>query len=471
MSKDPFFERKGWKTSLGFYFAVLFSSFGIINIWRFPYIVTNNGGGAFLFVYFMVAAVLGSCFVMAELMLGKMSQRSLWQALDRWTRDKVALEAPRALWKKSFYKILRRTGETTMIVSFMIAAYYTVISGWVLGYLVNHVISLLAPASLKVTFDMNEDNFFTQFTFSVIHLLICCFYVRRGIRRGLERMAYIVAPVFLILLFFLCFQSLTLPNAMDSLRFLLYPDFTKITASALAQAIGHMVLSLGLGLGTMMTFGSYFTPTRDITSAGSRVVMFSIAISVLSTLIVCPMVLGANYAVFGPKLLFQTLPQLILKFPEGDIFLAVFYLMLYLSSLVASTGLLESIVANLSDRWRWERRISLKVCAMTILFLILFPLLSSTLLRHYRWLGGISLLESLDSLLVDYLLPVLALVVSLAALFLLPNKAVRREFAATEIDQEFSHFFPIWRLVILWVAPILVGGALIMRIVGEVIKL
>jgi len=466
MSRDPFFERKGWGTSLGFYFAVLFSSFGLINIWRFPYIVTNNGGGAFLFVYFMVAAVLGSCFVMAELMLGKMSQRGLWQALDRWTRDRVALEAPRALWKKSFYKVLRRTGEATMIVSFMIAAYYAVISGWVLGYLVNHVISLLAPKSFDMRFEMSEDGFFTQFFFSVVHLGLCCLYVRRGIRRGLERMAYIVAPIFLILLFFLCFQSLTLPNAMDSLRFLLYPDFTKITASALDQAIGHMVLSLGLGLGTMMTFGSYFSPNRDITSSGSKVVMFSIGVSVISVLIVCPMVLGANYAVFGPKLLFQTLPQLILKFPEGGIFLTVFYLMLYLSSLVASTGLLESMVANLSDKWRWDRAISLKICATVILFLMLFPLFSSSFLRHFRWLGGMSLLESLDGLLVDYLLPILAVTVSLAALFLLPTKSVQREFAATEIEQEISHFFPIWRAIILWVAPIVVLSALILRILG-----
>src|SRR5690606_29094545 len=122
------------------------------------------------------------------------------------------------------------------------------------------------------------------------------------------------------------------------------------TYASLSQAMGHMVLSLGLGLGTMTTFGSYLKTRDDVTASGSKIMTVSVVMSVLSVVLICPMVFGAPYAVFGPKLLFQTLPQLILKFPGGNYVLIGFYLTLYLSSVLVTIGLLESLVSNFSGR-------------------------------------------------------------------------------------------------------------------------
>jgi NSS family neurotransmitter:Na+ symporter len=467
---DPFFERRSSKTSMGFYMAVLCSTFGIINLWRFPHIVIQNGGGAFLYVYFFIAAIVGSCFVMAELLIGKMAQKSLWVSLDRWTKERIALNPKLSFSKKTFYLILRRLSEGTILACMLVGAYYTVISSWVLNYFSNFALSLAWPTyfSAKMT-DASEDDFWTQFAFAVVHLAICYYLVRRrgylGVSRTLERVATVVAPVFLGLLLFLCFQSLTLPSAADAIRFLLYPDFTQVTYASLNQAIGHVILSLGLGLGVMSTFGSYFKSDRDITASGSKVMSFSVVMAVISVLIICPMVLGAPYAVFGPKLLFQTLPQLILKFPEGEYFLLAFYGTLYLSALIVSVGILDSLVTNFTDRWQWAQTKALNVCMGAFVGLMVFPLLASTLWRHFRWMGGVSLLETADTILVNYILPILALSLALSALFILPSKLVKREFVGPEIDQEISQFFPIWRVVILWVAPLMILLSFLLRLI------
>jgi neurotransmitter:Na+ symporter, NSS family len=468
-SEDPFFERRGTKTSMGFYLAVLVSSFGIINLWRFPHIVIQNGGGAFMYVYFFLAGIVGACFVMAELLMGKLAQKSLWVSLDRWAKERIALNPKLSIYKRTFYLVLRRLGECTVLACMLVGAYYTVISSWVLNYLLNFALSLAAPSVFteKMT-DASEDNFWTQFVFAIIHLAICYGLVRRkgqgGVSRFLEKVAVVVAPLFLIMLLFLCFQSLTLPSAADSIRFLLYPDFTQVTYASLNQAFGHMILSLGLGLGTMSTFGSYFKSNRDITATGSKVMTFCVIMAVISVLIICPMVLGAPYAVFGPKLLFQTLPQLILKFPEGEIFLLAFYTLFYLSALVVSAGILDSLISNFSDRWHWTHTKALNVCVAAFVALMVFPLLASTVWRHFRWMGGVSLLESADAILVNYILPVLALSLALSALFVLPTKLVKREFVGTEINQEISDFFPIWRVVILWVAPAFILLSFILKL-------
>lgn len=433
-----------------------------MNIWRFPYVTIENGGGAFVYLYFFLAALIGSAFVMSELLIGKIAQRGVWVSVEKWYREKATLSPHMSLLQRAFYKTLRHAGDGAMLATFLVMAYYSVISGWVLSFVVQYGIT----ATKNDTFDL-ENNLWLQLGFAALHLVICYSYVKRGLRRGIERMAYIVTPIFTTLLIVLCVQALDLPQSEKALRFLLYPDFTKINLSSLNQAIGHMVLSLGLGLGTMTTFGSYFQPQRDITSSGPKVVMFSMVASLISVLIICPMVLGATFAVFGPRLLFQTLPQFILSFPEGKFFLLTFYGTLYISSLVASTSVLESLVANISDRWHWKRSSSLVTSCAIVLVLCVFPIASTTWWRHYRWMGGVSLLQTMDGILVNYLLPILALGLSLVAIFLVPSKLVQREFISRDIDHTSENLFPIWRAIILWVAPVLVILSLILRLLAE----
>lgn len=464
MREGELFKSRSWRASSGFYLTMLCASFGLIHLWRFPYIVIQNGGGAFLYLYFLIAAIIGCCFVMAEFMIGKLSQKSLWSAFNRWSKDLIILRTHTTFAKKVIYSVVCRLSEASMMVNLLVVAYFAVISSWILGFITNFFLQYTLPELAMVKGDATEESFLLQYCFALFHLLLCILCVRRRWQRPLEIVGYGVSVIFLSALFYICQQSLTLPNATEALRFLLYPDFTKITVYSVSQAIGHMVLSLGLGTGTLIYLGGYFAPRRDITSAGTRLVLLSIFMSVLSVLILCPMVLGAPYAVFGPKLLFQTIPQFVVQFPYGKTVNILFYGSLYFVSLVGTTGLLENLAANISDRLRWPFVGAIRASLVALIFLVMIPLLSTTVFKNFRWLGGVSLLESLDSILVNLCLPVLALSVAVGATLLIPKKFITNEFDGTDINQELSHFYPIWKVVIWWVAPGLLFLGFVLRL-------
>ncbi len=463
MREGGLFKSRSWRASSGFYFTMLCSSFGLIQLWRFPHIVMQNGGGAFLYLYFVIAAIIGCCFVMAELMVGKLSQKSLWSAFDRWTKDLIILRTQTTFAKKVIYSVVCRLSEASLIVNLLVVAYFTVISSWILGFLTNFFLQHTLPELAMVEGDATEESFLLQYCFALLHLLFCIICIRKSWQKPLEVIGYCVSIIFLATLFYICQQSLMLPNSAEAMRFLLYPDFTKITASSVSQAIGHMVLSLGLGTGTLIYLGGYFTPRRDITAAGTRLVLFSICMSVLSVLILCPMVLGAPYAVFGPKLLFQTIPQFVEQFHYGKMVNILFYASLYFVSLVGTTGLMENLAANISDRLRWPFMGAVRASLIALMFLVTIPLLSTTVFKNFRWMGGLSLLESLDSILVNLCLPILALSVAVGATLLIPKKFITNEFDGTDINQELSHFYPIWKAVIWWVAPGLLLFGFVLR--------
>lgn len=433
---------------------MLCASFGLVQLWRFPHIVIQNGGGAFLYLYFLVAAIMGCCFVMAEFMIGKLSQKSLWLAFDRWTKDLVILKAQTTFARKLIYAVVCRLSEASIFISLLVMAYFTVISSWVLGFLTSGALQKILPELILTQGEATEESFVIQFCFALLHLVFCAILVRRGLQKVLSWVATIVSVCFIGLLLYISQQSLSLPNATEALRFLSYPDFTKITMYSVSQAVGHMTLSLGLGLGALIHLGGYFPAKRDITAAGTRLVLLSIFMSVLSVLILCPMVLGAPYASFGPKLFFQTLPHFISQFPQGELVQMLFYITLYCVCLLGTAGLLETVAGNISDRLRWPFVGSLRASVLGVTLFVTVPLLSSSVFKNFRWMGGASLLESVDSVLVNLCLPILSLSVAMGASLLIPKKFITNEFGGTDINQELSHFYPIWKTVIWWVAPV-----------------
>lgn len=464
-SDKDLLERTGWKTRSAFYFAIICSSFGLVNIWRFPYLVIENGGGAFLYLYFATTFFLGTALVIAELLIGKLGRKSLWQGLDRWIKDKESLKGHVTVFEKRKHFLFRRVGEGVLLANVLVLGYYSAISGWLLIYLFRTMYQVI-PETLSgiPLFSGFEQNFTIQLGCGLAHLGLCLVFVRRGLNKGLERVALFAAPVFALILGFLCMEALELPGTEESLRFLLYPDFSKLGWWSLNQAVGHTVLSLSLGVGSMVTFGSFFPEKRDVTSAGPKVVVFSLLLSIASVIVICPLVLSSNYAVFGPKLLFQTLPQLFMEFDQTGVLIALFYVSLYLSSFVVCVGLLESLVTNGMDRLMWSRGKAVAVGALLSAVAMLFPLLSTTFFRHFRWFGGVSLLQSADGLLINYVLPILAMLVSLVAVFVIPNKFVRNEFFSRDIQQEIDHFYPIWRFVVVWLSPAVIVVSIVIRV-------
>ena len=264
----------------------------------------------------------------------------------------------------------------------------------------------------------------------------------KGVHEGIERWVGSVMPIFAILLLLLISKSLSLPSAASAMRFLFYPDFSKLTLSSPLQAIGHVCFTLSIGFGTMVTFGSYLTDDTKIPSAGFRVTALDTMISLAAGLLIFPIVISSSLAVSGPDVLFQTLPRLFLHLEGGFVFGIAFFLCLYLAALCASIGLLEGVVSNLLDRETLTRTQAAWSTGFIALLLAIFPALSTSVLRGVNYQGR-GLLEILDAILINGILPLIALGISWIVSYNLKPDLKRHEFMmddAPGTDKLYSHW-------------------------------
>ncbi len=455
-------------TRLGFYLAAIGSAFGLGNLWRFPYVVAENGGGAFVLLYLALVFLLGMPIMIAELALGKISKGSLSPALSkligerymvRDIREKSAVLPPLVKW------FMRHLGTLSMMITVVVLAYYAVISGWVLHFFMQLVVSLFNPAHFEPggALAVLLKNGWLQLLLTSVHLMTVAVIVAKDLEFGLEKWVGYVMPMFGVLLLVLAFHSLRLDTATEALRFLFYPDFSKLTLASLGQAIGHVFFTLSVGFGTMVTFGSYLREKVYIPMAGFRVSMMDSVISLWAGVMIFPLVIIGGQQFAGPELLFQTVPHLLEGLPWGLWFGVAFFLCLYLASLGASIGLFETVVAN----WREVRRVPRPRAASTIAILCFIisvgPALSTNVLSDVK-IGERNLLQFFDSALINWCLPITALLISQAVIWTLKHELVEAEFVSEEQPSGrkiYRHWVFLLRFI---VTPVVVAGLVLQLI-------
>lgn len=454
-------KRGLWGTRFGFYLAAVGSAFGLGNLWRFPYVTVENGGGAFVLLYVIFALGIGLSLLIGELMLGKLSRRSLIAACHKLTNDpalSAKLEPDDNTWVW--------VGRISVFSCLLILSYYAVISGWVLHFLMQFAVghwqygSFDVEASLKVL----RDNGGLQIALTSVHLLFTLIIVAKGVQEGMEKWVSFIMPAFVALLVVLVTKALSLPSAPDALRFLFYPDFSKLTAYSPLHALGHVLFTLSIGFGTMVTFGSYLNDQTKIPAAGFRVTTMDTLISLFAGLLIFPLLIGGNFTTTGPELLFQTLPRLLLDLDRGFFFGMAFFLCLYLAALGASIGLLESLVANLMDLTRWSRTKATWVTGLLALVFAMPAALSTSVLRELNFRGR-PMLEIFDRVLVNGFLPMAALGVAVALV-----RHIRKDLAKEEFVNDDSmttlKLYSHWHLVMAWVAPVVIVGSMLLAVWG-----
>lgn len=450
-----------WGTRFGFYLAAIGSAFGLGNLWRFPYVTVENGGGAFVLLYVLFAIAVGLPLLIGELMLGKLSKRSVVPSF----RD----DSQKTAWGgRSFLGI----GHLAVIVCLLVLSYYAVISGWVLHFLMQFSLGHLmsgafdAESSLRVL----RDNGWLQLALTSVHLLLSLIIVAKGVQEGMEKWVSNAMPVFVLLLVVLVTKSLSLPSAPDALRFLFYPDFSRLTAYSMLQAIGHVCFTLSIGFGTMVTFGSYLNEKTHLPSAGFRVTTMDTLISLFAGLLIFPLIGSAASSVATPELLFQALPKLLAGLSNGFLFGLAFFVCLYLAALGASIGLLESLVANVIDLTGLPRSRATWMTGLAAFAFAVLPALSTSSLRGFEFLG-VGLLQLLDGVLINWLLPLAALGLSMAVSRHLPKTQVDRlenEFVNDDsiaTRKLYSH----WLFAIRWLAPSLIVLAFAVAVIGLIV--
>jgi neurotransmitter:Na+ symporter, NSS family len=453
-------KRSAFKNRFSFYLLAIGSACGLGNLWRFPYIVGENGGGAFLLLYVFLSLTIGLTLLIAELMLGHFTGASV-------------LEASRQASVQS-KKPLQFFGWLSVLISAVTLAYYSVICGWVLHYLTQFLISLFQPDTnaylAQMSVNLLQRNGWLQFMLASVHLLIAVVIVVKGFEEGIERWISYLLPLFVLLVVVLLMGSLSLDTTPGVLRFLFYPDFSKLNWNSLGHAVGHAFFTLSLGFGTMVTFGSYFKEKEHIPTIGLRVTLIDIVISIISVLLIFPIAFSSSkLPLTDPSLLFEVLPKFLATYKGGVVFGLIFFLCLWMAALNASVGLLETITANLVEkRPELKRSRSAIISGFAILLMTVFPAFSGTLFKSFK-LSGHGLIEILDLFLINGLLPVAALGMVILVLYRMTENDRNQLFVDPKNVTSYV-MYSHWRFVLKWIVPMIILLGLFLQILGFIFK-
>ncbi len=449
-------KKSSWRNRLSFYLLAIGSACGLGNLWRFPYIVGENGGGAFLLLYVFLAFTIGLTLLIAELMIGQFTGTSILVASKR-----VALQ-----YKKPFHLF----GWLSVLISAVTLAYYSVICGWVLHYLMQFLMSLFQPQPLAYLSQTSmltlSQNSWLQFLLASVHLLISIIIVVKGLSDGVERWITSLLPLFGLLVIALLVKSLSLDSTPDVLRFLFYPDFSKLTWGSIGHATGHVFFTLSLGFGTMVTFGSYFKKEEHLPNIGFRVTLVDTIISIVAVLLIFPIAFSSSkQPLTDPSLLFEVLPKFLAKDKSGVFFGLTFFLCLWLAALNASIGLLETVTANLVEkRPELKRSLSAWISGIAILGLAVLPAFSGTLFKSFK-IKNLSFIETMDSFLINGLLPIAGLGMVTIALLVLSEADRKKLFVKVGSSTSLS-MFSHWRFSLKWLVPSVIILGFVFQVLG-----
>ncbi|MFW6051095.1 MAG: sodium-dependent transporter [Myxococcota bacterium] len=337
-------ERGAFGSRLGFVFAAAGSAIGLGNIWRFPYAAGENGGGAFVLVYLICVALIGVPVLLAELSVGRAGQRN-------------PVGAFKALVPSRFWPLV---GGLGVLTGFGILSFYSVVAGWTVGYLyralTGQFLGGLSPEQSKAAFEELIADPVRAMVLTASFLLLTILVVRGGVHKGIERATKVLMPVFFALLLFLAGRSVTLPGAEKGIDFLLQADFSRLGPRALLDALGQALFSLSLGMGAMITYGSYLGRDENLPSAGLTVAFFDTLIALLAGFMIFPALFATGMdPAQGAGLVFVVLPTIFDQLPGGLYFAIAFYALLMIAALTSTISLLEVVVAYFADEKGWAR--------------------------------------------------------------------------------------------------------------------
>ncbi len=349
--------RDKWSSNIGFILASIGSAVGIGNIWRFPYIVGDNGGGAFLIAYIIAVFLFGLPLMILEFSLGRHFKTSVVPAFS-------------TLGKK-----FETAGLFLVFIMVMILGYYLVVTSWVLAY------SLFFLYGASVPFSQFTDSYY-PLIFFLTSAGIVFLVVRAGISRGIEKLARILIPVLTLMLLFLLVTSLSRPGAMQGVAFYLTPDFSKLSnPSVWTAAFGQAFFSLSVGTGTMLTYASYIRNGNIVKN--SAVIAFSdLVIAILAGFVIFPLVFSFGLdPSSGVQLTFVTLPLIFHEMKFGLILGAMFFTLLFFAAITSAVSFLEVPVATLIDHYNIERKKATAIISTSIVIVGIPPALSYTALK------------------------------------------------------------------------------------------
>lgn len=363
MASIPSTERDSFSSKFGVIAAAAGSAIGLGNIWRFPYVAGENGGGAFLFVYLISILVIGIPVMLSEFVIGRSAQKNPYGAFKSL--------APGKPW----YLI----GIMGVAAAFMILAFYTVVAGWTLEYIYQSFTGSLSARStgqLAEMFDEFRYNSIRPVLWFFVFMVFTGWIVIAGIKNGIEKYTKFLMPLLFLMLIGMGIYVLTFEGAGKGLNFLFRPDFSKITPAVILEALGQAFFSLSIGMGTLITYGSYIKKNDNLGTTAISVAGADTLIAIIAGIAIFPAIFAfadiENMAVAnvsGEGLVFITLPGILFSIPGGYILSTMFFILLAVAALTSTISVLEVIVAYFVEELGMIRKRATVVATVSVSFL------------------------------------------------------------------------------------------------------
>ncbi len=437
-------QRSQWGSRLGFILAAAGSAVGLGNIWKFPYVTGENGGGVFVLIYLGAVLLVGIPIMVAEILLGRRGQGSPPTALRR-------LAGERSAWQ-----LLGWLGVAT---GFVILSYYAVVAGWALDYLVKSLTGAfwgVERASIPPLFDQLYSDGPRNVLWLAVFLGLTLGVVIGGVQQGIERWNRILMPALFLLLLALLANAARMEGFGRAMHFLFWPDLGRFKGGAsVLEAVGQGFFSLSLGMGAMLTYGSYLKRDADLLRSALIIALLDTLVALLAACILFPIIFSFGFAPqAGPGLVFKTLPVVFAQLPAGRLLAVLFFLLLVFAALTSAVSLLEVVAAALMERLRWPRRRAVWACSAVIFLFGLPSALSGSQLAGLELLGKRNVFDSLDYLASNWALPLGGIGIALFVGWRLDRKACREEYEAGSAQ---PGSYPVWRQILRFVSPVAVA--------------
>ena len=439
-------QRESWGSKTGFILAAAGSAIGLGNIWKFPYIAGENGGASFVFVYLICIAVIGFPVLIAEILIGRSTQRN----------------PVGAFFKLSKSKFWAGVGGMGIVGGFLILSFYAIIAGWAIGYIVEAVdgnfFNFVEQTASTQHFNTLVGNIYWILGYFILFMILTTAIVFGGVKKGIERGSKIMMPILFVLLIILMIRGITLDGAEKGLNFLWNPDWSKINASSILIALGHAFFTLSLGMGAMLTYGSYMSKKDNIITSAFQIVFLDTLIALIAGIAIFTAVFATGLdPQAGPGLIFHTLPSVFIKMHGGYFFSILFFILLTLAALTSSISLLEVVVSYFVDERKWKRHYAAIVLAFFIILLGVPSALSYNVLSDLK-IAGFNFFDLVDFVASNIILPLGGLLISIFVAWVWGFEKVLPDLkqGAEGLFNKYPWVIIFWKIFLKYFSPILI---------------
>ncbi|WHP46944.1 sodium-dependent transporter [Mannheimia bovis] len=438
-------ERQSWSSRLAYIMTVAGATVGFGATWRFPYLVGENGGGAYVFLFCIAMIVIGIPMILVENVIGRRMRVNAVDAFGGSANGKKISPA----WKM--------LGYMGLLGAFGILAYYMVLGGWVLNYigsLITGNLDLSTPVTVETTYQFFQQSIFNSpaiiITYTAIFVLVNYFILVKGIVDGIERSVKYLMPILFVFLLVMVIRNVTLPGAVEGIKFYLMPDFSKITPKLFVFVLGQVFFALSLGFGVLITLSSYLDKNENLVKTATITGVMNTIIAVLAGFMIFPSLFSFGVAPnSGPTLVFQSLPIVFSNMWGGTIFAIIFFALLVVAALTTSLTIYEVIITALQEKANISRKKAIFITLATIFILGNIPsALSDNVLKDVQIMGK-SIFDAFDYISGNILFILTALGSAIFVGFVLKDEAKEELGAGKTLTN-------IWFNYVRFVIPVII---------------